>query len=235
MRRRALVALLLVAALATAAPAEAHYIKQSGTLYSSDAQCVEAWSEISHGHWYSPFGYMKVETTSTQDLVPPLWPIHCMQQMDRPTGYIQAQPELWKDGSPYDTKCIDYGTVLNTYATWRIRIEHYYDTRSPCGDGYYGTYSGHYVKINGAWQGDWLFAAWHYLPALSSKSRALMSVDLIEHVPPLPAWVDPVTHVVDRSKLPPYLAADFDGPSYDQASPLPSGAVLTQGGPYEPR
>lgn len=214
-------------------------MKQSGDVYEVAEHCTEGWSEISHGSLGN--GYLKVETSTTRDASPPLWPVDCITTKNMPAQYIQVQPEVWQDGSPYDLKCADWGTLYTSVSTWRLLFErHFADVPESGGCGgrsdYYGTYGGHFARFNGSWVGDYLFSGWHWLP--TTPTREIVAEFGVEGppAPKLPEWVDPHTMRVDQSLLPEAMAAAFatvemaDGQERLADSGMPAPGVFHEGG-----
>jgi len=141
------------------------------------------------------------------------------------------EPEVWGYVSDRSQKCADWGSLYNEVETWRItkKVTFADLPGGPCQHQphWYGTFAGHYVFYNGSWVGAWLFSGWHWLPDYSAKDAG-MSDAARPARPPLPAWVDPHSMIVDPSKLPSDLLGEFQVPT---GSPPPPGVAHEGGDP----
>ena len=204
-------------------PAQAHYVKESTDVWDNGIQCVEGWSEISHG---TGKGFMKVETSSTKALADPFPPVHCAVTRPRPPRWIRMEPEVWGYVSDRSQKCADWGSLYNGVETWRITKKVTFDDLpgGPCEHQphWYGTYAGHHVYYNGDWEGATLFSGWHWLPDYSAKEAAMSDAALAG------AEKDAAEHtmIVDRSRLPAELMGEFQVPT----GPPPPPGVTHEGG-----
>lgn len=211
MLRKALVVVTVLGFLSgmgVVAPARAHEPHVQGCVYGDPHSVigVEAWVEASHGAY--DLGYLKSESKRRQS--------RCGGDLLAiEIGQAQIEPEWWKGvsgGSPY--KCKDYGVKKNTTRLpggvfrWTYSVPAIY-----CGNGWYGNYSGIFGYAYGSLRGGWVFSGYHLYPASSPKQ--MVAEFGVEHppAPEWPAWVDPVTRVVDPSKLPSSLVGEFGAPS----------------------
>jgi hypothetical protein len=159
--RMVVVTVVLMSLLATASPAEAHYVYRQAPVWTDDEHCVVGRSEISHG---AGGGYTKISVA--------------LHAPDCPTGTVfglrasrleareaRVRHVLWKQSSSGAwSACRRSAWQRN--ARWLTRHEHgiHYGSNAPCGNGNYSVTGEMQVLIDGVWRGGRLHGGSHRLP-----------------------------------------------------------------------
>jgi hypothetical protein len=146
-----LATVLSLAALTTTA--SAHYVYRSGWLFWSGDDCVNGYSEVSHG---TGNGYSKSNVTINNNSGSGG---SCSGNFARPGGYIRIRQLFmyWNNGWSI---CRDTGTLYNSYNTNYFEVTRTHNGR--CGTYNYDTLSTMY-EYNGSWHGGDLWSGDHKL------------------------------------------------------------------------
>lgn len=138
-----------------AQPASAHYVYQKGTIYQSYEDCVDGYSEISHGIGY---GYSK------SDVIANIYnPIYgpCATHFTRPIGALTVHQYFMVHLAPGWGICHETGNLSNAREDWNFSVSRTWSNF--CGYYYYyGTYSSLY-EYNYGWHGGDIWSGEHQL------------------------------------------------------------------------
>lgn len=157
----------LVATLVPSSPAEAHYKKTDALTYVSEFLCTQGVDEISHGR--DGLGFVRSWThAKTRTNFGPGGTAACSRSTSMAPGYIALKTHILK----WDSRAGRWGICLwhdewQFNRSWASGLGFNQDLNlvAACGNGFYGTQAGHYLKMNSEWWGGWLWSGYHYLPA----------------------------------------------------------------------
>ena len=133
--------------------AYAHYVYELGMMYQTNEDCVDGYSEVSHGIGY---GYSKTTVGSKYQYngTP------CGQGFVRPAGYLKSRQRFQFQAAPGIATCRDTGDIYNTTNTVSVTITRTHT--SNCGSWNYRTeLTG--LMLNGTWKGGVLSSGYHYI------------------------------------------------------------------------
>jgi hypothetical protein len=159
--RPALITMVCIGLLATAAPADGHYVYREGPVWVDEERCVMGRSEISHG---AGGGFTKVSVS----IHAPRCPTRGM--LVSRGSRIEARDArvrhvLWKQSSSGAwSRC--RRSAWQDNARWVRQHEHgiHYGTKAPCGPGNYSVTGELQIRIDGVWRGGRLAGGSHRLP-----------------------------------------------------------------------
>ena len=151
------------------APVLSHYVYDENQVThfteASGAHIVLcARSEVSHGSHNG--GYYKSNLLLHFD------DCHGTSNSHRPRGVQEGQLAIkqlhykWNDPMQRAIACTGTDWKFNSEFDNQLEIRVNHPEHTPrCGDGWYMSYTGGYLKRNGTWFGGWVSSGWHYLPA----------------------------------------------------------------------
>ena len=153
----ALWAVAFVAAIsifvASGGQAYAHYVYELGMMYQTNEDCVDGYSEVSHGTGY---GYSKTVVGSKYQYNGN----PCGESFNRPAGYLKNRQRFQFQAAPGIATCRDTGDIYNTTNTFQVDVRRTHS--SNCGSWYYRTeLTG--LMLNGTWKGGVLSSGFHYI------------------------------------------------------------------------
>ncbi|MFD0773475.1 hypothetical protein ACFQZ2_05995 [Streptomonospora algeriensis] len=179
-KSRGMIALAFAGAVlfATASPASAETVEESGFTYYSSNTC-ESTRSMLRGD-----GVERVEAEGESLRNNRVIGTSCLEWYEMPVGYKQVRYDLYKwNGSDW-AKCYGTGWVENTKKVSNLTV---YNTMvAPCGNGYYGSMGLSY-HYNNEWYGGQMWSGYTQLGAgsFSANSAATESA-----APPRPEWVN---------------------------------------------
>ena len=158
----AIVPLVAVIIVSTAAPVLAHYVYEKFHSWDGpEGKCVIDRSEISDGKDPTQ-GYSKVTAWTKSKFNTPLGSYDCTQVWERPAGYISTRAVLYrKSDSGNWGACASTVFKYTGSSTSVMDLDKYWSHN--CGHRNYATDGGAWTYFNDAWRGGYIWSGSHFL------------------------------------------------------------------------
>ncbi|HSX28932.1 MAG TPA: hypothetical protein VLE73_00065 [Candidatus Saccharimonadales bacterium] len=140
--------------VASSGHAYAHYVYELGMMYQTSEDCVDGYSEVSHGNWNK--GYSKTTVGAKFNYNGSF----CAEAFYRPAGYLKNRARFQFQAAPGIANCRDTGDIYNTTKSAMLTVTQHWSTN--CGSWNYRTeLTG--LMLNGSWKGGVLSSGFHWL------------------------------------------------------------------------